>query len=198
MAGFHVTGIDIKPQPRYCGDAFIQADALRPPVRLADFDLVWASPPCQRYILSGTVNHEAHPDLIGPTRELLRGACRWVIENVPGAPIRADLRLCGSMFGLEVRRHRNFESDNGWLPALAIPCDHSKPITGVYGNAHGKRGAWPSMLPSNRETWARAMGIDWMEPRELAQAIPPAYAKHIGEYAMMALESASKKEDAGG
>ncbi len=30
-AGFHVTGVDIESQPRYCGDAFIRGDAIAPP-----------------------------------------------------------------------------------------------------------------------------------------------------------------------
>jgi DNA (cytosine-5)-methyltransferase 1 len=185
LAGFHVTGIDIKPQPRYCGDAFIRADALLPPVDLRAFDFIWASPPCQRYIRSGTVNKDRHPDLVGPVRDMLvSSGVQFVIENVPGAPLRADLILCGTMFGLGVRRHRWFES-SGWLsPWVPATCDHGRPITGVYGNAHGKRGAWPGMLPSDAETWSREMGIDWMAPADLALAIPPAYAEFIGRAAM--------------
>jgi len=47
LAGFHVTGVDIEPQPRYVGDAFIQGDALE--VELGGYDFIWASPPCQAF-----------------------------------------------------------------------------------------------------------------------------------------------------
>ena len=103
----------------------------------------------------------------------------WIIENVPGAPLRRDAILCGSQFGLSVRRHRVFEVS--YAPPVPRTCDHSRPVTGVYGHPHGKRGAWPGMLPSTVETWSAAMGIDWMTARELTQAIPPAYAQHMAE-----------------
>jgi DNA (cytosine-5)-methyltransferase 1 len=45
-AGFHVTGVDIRPQPHYAGDEFIQADAMTYP--LEGFDAIHASPPCQQ------------------------------------------------------------------------------------------------------------------------------------------------------
>lgn len=181
-AGFAVVGVDIVPQPNYPFD-FIEADALEFPMTGVDF--VWASPPCQRYMQSGMVNKREAPDLVGAVRDRLESAgCRWVIENVPGAPLRRNLVLCGSMFGLGVRRHRIFEM-HPWISILVPPCDHSKPITGVYGHPHGKGGAWRNgnkpMLPSTLSVWSRSMGIDWMTARELSQSIPPAYSEFIGK-----------------
>lgn len=187
-AGFEVVGVDINPQPNYPFE-FHQADAMAFP--LDGFDVVHASPPCQAYVRSGMVAKDGrHPKLIGPTRDRLKlSGATWVIENVPGAPLRVDLMLCGSMFGLEVRRHRWFES-NAPIAPWTPPCDHSRPITGVYGHPHGKGGAWRNgkrpMLPSDLPTWSRAMGIDWMTAREIALAIPPDYAEFIGRALLVA------------
>jgi DNA (cytosine-5)-methyltransferase 1 len=178
LAGFYVVGVDLEPQPHYAGDEFIQGDALA--VDLDGFDAVHASPPCQRYIRGGLSDKAKHPDLIGPLRErLIASGLPWVIENVPGAPMRPDVVLCGSMFGLEVRRHRWFESNTN-LPPWTLACDHSRPVAGVYGHPQGEAGAWPGMLPGDLATWSRAMGIDWMTTDELKDAIPPAYTEHVG------------------
>jgi len=181
LAGYHVTGIDLTAREAYCGDAFIQGDALS--AGLTGYDLVWASPPCQRYSSStkGNQRNLKHPDLIGPVRQLLQASgVPWVIENVPGAPLQADAVLCGSHFGLPLRRHRVFEAS---FPLSKPPaCDHSRPVVGVYGHPHGKRGAWPGMLPSTLQTWRDAMGMPWATAKGLAQAIPPAYAQWIAEH----------------
>ena len=91
-AGFDVVGVDIERRHAriYPGD-FICGDATRPPVDLADFDLVWASPPCQRFSLASMVRGNAHrlqhPDLIPEIRALVAGHPWTVIENVPPAPM---------------------------------------------------------------------------------------------------------------
>jgi DNA (cytosine-5)-methyltransferase 1 len=190
-AGFEVVGVDITPQPRYPFE-FVQADALeyaRQELRGWDgFDAIHASPPCQRYIRGG-LQSESHPDLLGPTRELLeQTGLPWVIENVPGAPMRPDAVLCGSQFGLTIRRHRWFEFSWG-EPILTLACDHSRPIHGVYGGLHGRRGAWPGMLPDTLETRRAALGIDWMTAAELADAIPPAYADLVGRRLLAQVET---------
>ncbi len=174
-AGFEVVGVDVAPQPNYPFE-FHQGDALEFP--LNGFDVVHASPPCQRYMTGGVVNRDKAPDLLGATRLRLLDV-PYVIENVPGAPMRSDYILCGTAFGLGVRRHRLFELSTGPVE-LSPACDHSRPVTGVYGHPHGKAGAWPGMLPSTHEVWSREMGIDWMTARELTQAIPPAYTEFVG------------------
>src|SRR3990167_10972018 len=73
QAGFYVVGVDIEPQPHYCGDEFYQADALTYP--LEGFDAYHASPPCQRYSVMTNGRWQDrlpnHPDLIQPVSERL-------------------------------------------------------------------------------------------------------------------------------
>jgi DNA (cytosine-5)-methyltransferase 1 len=192
-AGFDVVGVDIKDQPRY-PLTFVQRDALAfLREHGGEFDAIHASPPCKAHTTLATLdNVPKHDDLLTPTRELLEKWGRpYVIENVPGAPMRADVLLCGSMFDLKVKRHRWFES-NVPLFHLTLGCNHNNPIAGVYGHTHGHRGAWSRatkkrMLPSTVEVWSDAMGIDWMTAEGLAQAIPPAYTEHLGRKLLEAL-----------
>jgi DNA (cytosine-5)-methyltransferase 1 len=176
-AGFDITGVDINPQPRYPFE-FVQADAMTYP--LEGYDAIHASPPCQDHIRGGLQNNHGTGSILATIRDRLeRADVPWIIENVPGASMRADYHLCGSQFGLPVRRHRWFETSwHGF--SLMPPCDHSKPVAGVYGHPHGTAGAWPGMLPGTLDNWSRAMGIDWMTAGELTQAIPPAYTELIG------------------
>ena len=183
-AGFDVVGVDIEPQPHYPFE-FVQADIFTM-TDVVRCDVIHASPPCQAYV-GLSAKDGRHPDLLPAVREYLDAAdMPYVIENVPGAPMRCDVMLCGSMFGLEVRRHRWFESNMNLAPWTPT-CDHSRPVTGVYGHPHGAGGAAPGMLPSDLATWSRAMDIDWMTTAELADAIPPAYCQFIGEQLLAAI-----------
>jgi DNA (cytosine-5)-methyltransferase 1 len=104
-----------------------------------------------------------------------------VIENVPGSPLRNPITLCGQMFGLELYRHRLFES-NIALQELLHP-DHVMPASKA---GHWKPGTVMSVsghiapIAKAREV----MGIDWTNREELAEAIPPAYTKFVGDQFM--------------
>lgn len=184
-AGFDVVGVDIDPQPNYPYE-FHQGDALE---YLAEhgheFDAIHASPPCQTFTAYGRSDtkgwRDNYLDFLPQTQKALdQFDVPWVIENVPGAPLRDPMQLCGSSFGLDVRRHRLFESN---VPLMSIPCDHSwqTPRFAPASNRTNLRstvevGVWRIPL----EVQQRAMGMDWTTLRELSEAIPPAYTEFIG------------------
>ena len=198
-AGFDVVGVDIAPQPRYPFE-FVQADALefletltrelpggwgKP---IGAYDAIHASPPCQKFTAFASLWRErkTYTDLLTPTRALLeQTGLPWVIENVPGAPMRPDAVLCGSMFGLGVRRHRWFEFSQG-EPMMTLACDHSRETVCVVGHGGGA-GSGTKVKRWRAAEGAEAMGIGWMNRDELSQAIPPAYTELIGYQLMQHL-----------
>jgi DNA (cytosine-5)-methyltransferase 1 len=178
-AGFDVRGIDINPQPRY-PFKFIEGDAMD--ADLGGYDLVWASPPCQRYTVAQNAakNAAAHPDLIPAVREMLEAwGGPWIIENVIGVPLRNPTLLCGLAMGLKVKRHRIFES-NHFL--LSPPCpSHNQDYYVIFGHEvrnrrHGQAAGRKNKISEGRA----AMGIDWMTRGELSEAIPPVYSEFLG------------------
>lgn len=192
MAGFHVTGVDIKPQPRYAGDEFVKGDALE---YLAahghEFDAIHASPPCQRYSVATRQSHTSHlhPDLIAATRTALRATGRpYVIENVMGAAktLSASLLLCGAMFpGLKTYRHRLFES-SVFLPSLPHPPHVVKtPRSNVYVDGQFMT-VYGHVSPVEKAR--EVMGIDWpMTQAEVVEAIPPRFAEYVGRHLIATL-----------
>lgn len=190
-AGFtEIVGIDIQPQPRY-PFRFIQADAMHPPLDLRMFDLIHASPPCQKY--SAATKHLAKesPLLIEDVREmLLASGVDFVIENTPGAPLLNPITLCGLAFGLKVKRHRLFESSHF---LLAPPCpSHDGDYFVIFGHeVRSRRHGHAAGRKNNLAAGRAAMGIEWMTRGELSEAIPPAYTEWIGKRIMEHIASPS-------
>jgi DNA (cytosine-5)-methyltransferase 1 len=193
-AGFDVTGVDWVNQPRY-PFKFRMANALYYP--LEGFDFIWASPPCQAYTRScwpQKRNGKQYPDLLPPMADKLRSCgVAYAIENVPGAPLRVDLVLCGSLFDLPIVRHRWFEIGFRSFN-LVQSCAHvEKPICVV---GHGTT-SWTRKKNGGKchsiQDMRRAMDIDWMNRGELSQSVPPAYSEFIGK---QAIEYLRRKADA--
>jgi len=200
-AGFDVVGVDVVEQPDYPCE-FVKGDALEllDVLDVSAFDLIWASPPCQ--FATAYQRRPDHvfdsPNLIPPTRERLeRAGVPYVIENVEGA--RAELRgfedqgslfgessradpvlLCGSMFDLDVRRHRLFECS---FLVRRRTCRHehqARRFAPATNRTELRRtveiGVWRIPL----DVQQRAMGIDWITDKQvLSQAIPPAFSEYL-------------------
>jgi DNA (cytosine-5)-methyltransferase 1 len=168
-----ITGVDIRPMPRY-PFRHVQADAMT--FDLSGYDFVHASPPCQAYTpLRALQGGKEYPDLLAATRARLEAwGGPWILENVPGAPMRSGVTLCGLLFGLRVYRHRQFEAS--WLLYGAAHPKHREPSATRNRRAAWDRGDFVSITGDVGTYLGReAMGIDWMNGNELCQAIPPAY-----------------------
>lgn len=194
-AGFDVIGVDINDQPNYPFE-FHQGDALAVLQSMIvvprwlwnrPVAAVHASPPCQHFTAYRRHRKDItnrYAELIAPTREALAATgLPYVIENVPGAPLRNPITLCGSMFGLDVRRHRLFESN---VPMLAPQCDHGvwteRKYPGATNRTNGRYTAEIGVWRIPLEEQKAAMGIDWdISLRMLSEAIPPAYTEWIGQ-----------------
>jgi DNA (cytosine-5)-methyltransferase 1 len=199
MAGFEVTGVDLKHGRRYPytyirGDVrdYLDVDFLR------QFDVIAASPPCQthsatKHLRNAQGKSTSKIDMIPEVREALIASGKpYVIENVPNAPLINPIQLCGSGFGLKVRRHRLFESN---LPIVGNTCNHKaqgKPV-GIYGSMRDE-------IPNGGHTAKtmaeanEAMGIDWMIWSELVESIPPSYTHNIGIQISDALHTLTMSE----
>jgi DNA (cytosine-5)-methyltransferase 1 len=182
-AGFDVVGVDLAPQPRYPFE-FHQASAMT--FDLTGYDVIHASPPCQKH---STLKHRTgleYACFIEPIRRRLKDwGGVWVLENVVGAPLIKPVLVCGSVFGLGVRRHRLFESN---VSIFGAGCNHAGQPAPIDVSGTGARRLGPrtdgkggdSRKPRNLEEARDVMGIDWMTRKELSQAIPPAYTEWIG------------------
>ena len=185
-AGFEVHGVDLKHGKRY-PYIYVRADVLdvlRDKNYLDQFDVIHASPPCQTHSITQHLRNAqgkttSKLDLIPETRAaLIESGKPYIIENVPGSPLINPIQLCGSSFGLKVRRHRLFESN---MALVGSVCNHKvqgRPI-GVYGSLNDeipKGGKTAITIDEARN----AMGISWAIWTELVEAIPPAYTKYLG------------------
>jgi DNA (cytosine-5)-methyltransferase 1 len=203
-AGFDVIGVDLNPMPRFPYE-FFQTDAIETLGRLisgymiggyqlSDFAAIHASPPCQAYS-AATADYRRnrggeYPDLIPFIRErLMQTDLPWVIENVPGAPLRADFKLCGCFFGLKnLRRVRLFETN--WHDGESGPTtEHRHELMAISvcgtGPPSDCRRRWQERYGRKitEEDRQQAMGgVDWMSKKELSESIPPAYTEYIGRY----------------
>lgn len=188
MAGFDVTGVDQEDHPSY-PFRMIVGDFLT--VDLDGYDGYVAGPPCQGYSrMRHRQDASKWPLLIGPVRDRLEATGKpYVIENVEDArwDMKAPTRLCGSSFGLRVRRHRLFEAS---FPLPEPSCDHAwqdlhKPYRLYVGKARTeglgyRESGIQQVFGGNHNVGGKsmfmksvAMGIDWMSEEDLNEAIPP-------------------------
>lgn len=201
-AGWRVTSLDNDPRAlahspfeTVCRDVL---EALEDHAFLSQFDAIHASFPCQLFSATRELakaqgkGQGKAVDLLTPGLERLRECgLPWVVENVERSPLggmEGVARVCGSSFGLKVRRHRLFL---GSKPLQGTVCDHSK---FEVDEASGKPRPWGvyyamgDNIPSGGRTCVslehgmECMGVTRQVPWQyLREGLPPAYTEHIGK-----------------
>lgn len=213
-AGYDVIGIDINDQPNY-PFKFVKGDAMKL-LRIfaengfiilndkkylkSEISWLWASPPCQNYTWSAKrwksgvhgYAKRKYPDLIKKTRQYLdKIDLPYVIENVPGAPLKKEkmIRLCGAMWNKRFNRHRHFESNVGLDAPAHVPCQGRI----ARGEAYTIAGHGGNSKNCKLVDWMDAMEINWMTRRkknlgthdfpgnreDLCESVPPVYSEFI-------------------
>lgn len=203
-AGWNVEGVDIAPQSDYpykrgLTDAL---EILQTPTWVGQaYNAVHASFPCQahtraKHLRNAQGGTSRFDDLLTPGLALLRELdTPWICENVPGAPMEPRegewlTMLCGSMFGLEVQRHRLFLTN--WPLTAPGKCNHASfppdPVTGkprpwgvyhVPGDSIPKGGRTARDLDHGKQVMGvpAERQITW---HGLKEGLPPAYTRWIG------------------
>ena len=171
-------------------------------------DIILGSPPCTSYTrLRGMGSAESWP-LKTDKQDLLplflQQLDKYVkarftqdttyipicLENVPESRHRCpshwyETQLCGTMFGLQVFRHRRFISNTPIH--VTLQCNHDGKVLGTRGMGRSMTGEpnmfgpYSSIRPGrgNLEDWSRAMGFSPGEFKyaDLIQAIPLPYGR---------------------
>jgi len=191
QAGFDVIAIDIEDHPNN-PHHFYQMDwreGLEKFVHLVD--AIHASPPCQGYSRTKSLHSNEYDKLLEEVREALEETGKpYIIENVQGAPMQSPIILDGLMFGLKVVRKRLFESNC----FLMMPGKGAK--RGSVGGKNCTRETFNGYYivgghqMGTVAEWKMAMGVDAdreVSREELAEAIPPAYTRFLGEQLLRSL-----------
>jgi DNA (cytosine-5)-methyltransferase 1 len=154
-------------------------------------DLIHASPPCQRYSKCGFVkDQDGKPDLLEPVREALKATGKpYVIENVPGAPLRSPVELCGCMFqrtiyvqGKRFALYRPRLFELGFPPpARPVHQPHVFTALPIFGQAYPYFIfiQYGISVPGTKR--CELMGCGWMSQAGVAEAIPPCFTQWIAE-----------------
>lgn len=200
-AGFEVIGVDHVAQPAYCGDTFVQSDALGyleslTFLELAQYAAIHAAPLWFRFAPLQLAARASHSDDITPVWTALEATgLPYVLESGTLGPFpRGELHLlCGAACGLEVVRHMWFKTN--W-PLMTPGCAHRPGGTtdGSYVayRASGKVRIGRATPPRRRtRDWMTEAELDWMTVKQARLASPPAYTELIGAQLRAYLERAA-------